>query len=226
MCYTACKQSNFNKGNIKTMKLQIAFDLIDLENAIKIAKDIENYIDIMEVGSLLIYKYGQQAVYEFKQNFPSKIILADSKITDNAKDCVNIFAHAGADWITVMAGVIKPVIHTTCSRAHELGKKVMLDLSDSSSLEQSALEARSLGVDALLFNANSHNDTNNILSETWELIKGNTQLPIFITGQINRENISEIIQVDPDGIILGKTITQSEDPVQDIIFFSNLICPR
>lgn len=208
------------------MKLQIAFDLIDLDNAIKIAKDIENYIDIMEVGSLLIYKYGELAVYEFKQNFPNKIILADSKITDNSKDSVNIFAQAGADWITVMSGVIKPVIHTTCSRAHELGKKVMLDLSDSSSLEQSALEARSLGVDALLFNASSHNGFGNVLSETWESIKGNTQLPIFISSQITRENISEIIQVAPDGIILGKIVTQSENPVQEIIFFSNLICPK
>ena len=36
------------------MKLQISFDLTDLDNAITIAKEVSPYADALEVGSLLL----------------------------------------------------------------------------------------------------------------------------------------------------------------------------
>jgi 3-keto-L-gulonate-6-phosphate decarboxylase len=68
------------------MKLHIAFDLTDLDHALSIAQAIQQYADIFEVGSLLIYKNGMRAVARFKEQFPNKIVLADVKIADRAKD--------------------------------------------------------------------------------------------------------------------------------------------
>ena len=133
------------------MKLQIAFDTSDLDKALAVAAQIEPYVDIFEIGTLLIYKHGDAAIKKFREAFPAKILLADTKIIDRSKDAVTIFAQAGADWITVMAGATAANIHTAGTIAHSFGKKIMLDLSDASSIGQSALEAKSLGADAVVF---------------------------------------------------------------------------
>lgn len=205
------------------MKLQIAFDLPDLSNALEIAKITEKYVDIFEIGTILIYKYGDQAIKQFKDAFPQKTILADAKIADRSKDTVALLAAAGADWITVLAGAGRSTIHTACTVAHEFRKKVMLDLLDACSPGQSALEAKSLGADALLFHKPAVEDSQMLFSERWEMVKGNTQVPIFVTAQITRENIGEILSIGASGIIIGRAIINAGDPLQEAAYFSSIL---
>src|SRR5690349_22398290 len=171
------------------MKLQIAFDMTDLEKALIIAQDVQDYADILEVGSLLIFKHGELAVKKFKEKFSQKTILADAKIVDRSKDAVTIFAQAGADWITVMAGTNKNVIHNACIVAHQMGKKIMLDLLDAASVGQIALEAASFGVDALVFHHPIDEEERLVFNDTLEMVKGNTKLPLFISAEPSHETI-------------------------------------
>ena len=206
------------------MKLQIAFDLTDLDKALQIAAQVADSADIFEVGSLLIYQYGSQAIHAFRTTFKDKIIVADAKIVDRGKDATTIFSRAGADWITVMAGTGKDVIHSVCLTAHELNKKVMLDLIDSDSPGQSALDAKSLGVDAIMFHKPFDDPESFALLDKWDMVRGNTKLPIFISAKISRETIHDIMQLNPDGIIIGETITEAHDPALEAAFFYNLCC--
>ena len=86
--------------------------MTDLDKALAVAELTQNYADVIEVGSLLIYKHGDAAVRAFKERFPQKTILADAKIADHAKDAITLLAQAGADWITVLAGTNKNTVHT------------------------------------------------------------------------------------------------------------------
>ncbi len=201
------------------MKLQISFDLTDLDRAIEIASQIHEYADILEIGTLLIYANGIAAVERFHETFPNKIILADTKIVDRGKESIALFAKAGADWVTVMAGTNKNVIHAACSTAHEYNKKVMLDLIDSREFGQSALEAKNLGADALLLHQPYDVEEPLEFLDKWEMIRGNTDLPIFISTRIRRDNIEAILKVKPDGITLGRTITEAENPQEEAKFF-------
>ena len=205
------------------MKLQISFDTTDLNEALAIASTVAPYADILAVGTLLINSQGAQAITQFKTAFPDKIILADAKIADRGKENVTIMAGAQADWITVMAGTNKNVIHAACTTAHELNKKVMLDLVDASSVAQSALEAKNLGADALLFQQLYDKNEPHVFIDKWDMIKGNTDLPIFISAKIKRETIDSIINVQPDGIIIGSSITKAENPGQEAQFFKEVI---
>lgn len=205
------------------MKLHIAFDLSDLEQALSIAKNIEKYADIFEVGSLLIYKNGVQAIARFKQQFPHKTVLADVKIVDRAKEATVLCSDAGADWVTVLAGARRNIIHSACNAAHERGKKVMLDLIDASSLGQSALEAKSFGVDALLLTIPSQDSSQLTFLETWDMVKGNTPLPIHISGNISAETVSSIIELKPSAIVIGKEITSAPNPAAEAEKFYTLL---
>lgn len=205
------------------MKFQVSFDFIDLEKSLIVASEIAEFVDIFEIGTILIYKHGVTAVEKFRDRFPNKKILADSKIVDRGKEVVELFSHAGADWMTVMAGTGKNVIHTACTTAHDMGRKIMLDLLDSSSFGQSALEAKNLGVDALLFHeAFDEKETLTVLDK-WDMVKGNSELPVFVAAQINRESIQVIIELEPDGVIIGRSITAVTNPAQEAEYFSRLI---
>lgn len=205
------------------MKLQISFDIVDLEKALTIAHQIAPYIDIFEVGTLLIYQHGIHAIKKFKESLPNKVILADAKIADRGKETVSLFAHAGADWITVMAGTSKNVVHSACIAAQSFGVKIMLDLLDASSAAQSALDAKTLGAHALLFHQPSDDKESLTFLDKWDMIKGNTTLPVFVSAKIKRDIIHDIMDIKPDGIIIGKSIIESENPVQEVQFFRELI---
>ena len=205
------------------MKLQISFDLIDVDKAIAIAEEVSQYADIMEIGTILIYHHGATAITRFKEAFPDKIILADTKIVDRGKEVAELFAHAGADWITVMAGTSPHVIHATTTAAHNANMKVMLDLIDAESVGQSALEAKNLGVDALLFHQPYSEKESLTFLDKWDMIKGNTSLPIFVSAKINRENVDKIIALNPDVIIVGMSITDSADAAQEAHYFAELV---
>lgn len=205
------------------MKLQVSFDSTDLQKAIEIAHAIQKDADVLEVGSLLIYKYGDEAVKAFRLAFPQKTILADAKIIDRSQPAVTLFAQAGADWITVMAGAGPTTIHTACTVAHEQGKKIMLDLADASSLGQSALEAKSFGADALVFHKPSIEDQHILLNERWDMVQGNSSLPIFISAHVTRDSINEIMSLNPAGIVIGSAITGAANPAEEIAFFAGVM---
>ena len=204
------------------MKLQIAVDITDLDAAIKLAHTVAEQSDILEIGTLLIYKNGVKAIERFREEFPKKILLADTKIIDRGKEAVATMASAGADWITVMAGTGKEVIHSASTMAHQCNIKVMLDLVDASSLGQSSLDAKNLGADALLFHQAYDEKDALILLDKWDMVRGNTTLPIFVSAKINRTTIFNIINIKPDGIVIGKSIIDADDPAQEAQYFYDL----
>lgn len=206
------------------MKLQISFDLTNLTQALTIASQVAEHADIIELGTLLIYSQGLTAVEQFKTAFPRSVIMVDSKIIDRGKDAVTAFAQAGADWMTVMAGTSKHVIHAACNTAAQLNKKIMLDLVDSSSLAQSALEAKNLGADALLFHQPADEADTSLVLDKWELISGNSSVPIFISAKINRESVHQIVALKPAGIVIGKSIIYAENPAQEAEFYKTICC--
>jgi len=205
------------------MKLQISFDLLDLNKALEIGSEVAQYADIIEIGTILLFHYGIHAVQQFREKFPDKAILADTKIVDRGKEITDLFADAHTDWITVMAGTSAHVIHATTTAAHNANMKVMLDLIDSSSIGQSALEAKNMGIDALLFHQPYSEQDSLVFLDKWDMVKGNTSLPIFISAKINHDNIDKIVALKPDTIIVGVSITEAQDSAAEAQYFAELV---
>jgi len=99
----------------------------------------------------------------------------------------------------------------------------MFDLIDSGSIGQSAMEAKNLGINALLFHQPYSEKESLLFLDKWDMIKGNTDLPIFVSAKINRENVNKIISIKPDAIIVGVGITGAQDSAQEAQYFANLI---
>ena len=70
---------------MKKILLQLAMDKAaerSLEEALDILRETAEYVDIIEVGTSFVLRYGMAAVTQFKNHFPEKMILADMKIMD------------------------------------------------------------------------------------------------------------------------------------------------
>lgn len=207
------------------MKLQIAFDIDNLEKCIKIAHKVDKFCDQFEISSLLLYKYGIHAIQEFRRNFPEKEIIAETHIVERGKDITNLCLDAGANGVTVMAGAQRQVIHNVSTAAGSQ-KLVMLDLSDTTMLGQAAMDAKTLGVDAILFYQSKESRESDNTTEHWDIVRGNTELPIYIASHVDRDSIHQILLLQPDGIIISKAIIESENPEKEAKYFYELINPK
>ena len=205
------------------MKLQISFDITDLNKALEIAVLVETFADIFEIGSSLIYKEGVKAVEEFKNKFPKKEIFADVKLVDRVEDIIKIYSDAGTDYISILAGTNNATIQNSSKIAHGLKTKIALDLVDAYSMGQSAMDAKALDIDLIIFHGPHETTQLTSLLEEWQNVRGNTNLPIFVAGNLNKNNIEQVIPLKPHGIIIGNAITEAENPTKEAEYFKKLI---
>lgn len=205
------------------MKLHLLLDHLDFEKNSAIAQRLHTYVDAFVIGSLPLLKYGIDIVPKLRKDFPYTTLYVETKIVDKARDMVSLASSHGADWVSVMGGARKEVIHTVTSKAHDLGKKVILDLIDTQLSGQDVLEAATLGVDAILFtNSLTKTDDYKDLIEQWHMIIGNTTLPIFFSGIFDRSILKVIPELNPTALVLGKIITEHPEPEQEIQIFKEL----
>ena len=64
------------------MKLQLALDVLSLEDALALTRAAEEWVDRVELGTPFLLEYGMEAVRRFRAAFPYKELLADTKIMD------------------------------------------------------------------------------------------------------------------------------------------------
>jgi len=83
------------------LKLQLALDFMPLEEALKVAQKVEEYVDWIEAGTTIILDEGNRFIRELKKCFPSKPIVADLKIIAGEKYIAENAIKAGADIVVV-----------------------------------------------------------------------------------------------------------------------------
>lgn len=205
------------------MKLLIAFNLLDIERALSVARSVKEFADFFVIGPLLIYKYGVAAVERFKEAVPDIPLIVEAQLLERPQETVKLFSDAGASWITVMAGTDATIITTAGSTARQENSNILLDLADAISVGQSARDAKRFGASALSMHRSSSGDSRTTFLDQWEMVKGNTELPVFISANISRDNVGEILGLEPAGIIIGTSIIRAEDPIEEAKYFAELI---
>lgn len=129
------------------MKLQLAIDTLDSDQAIQLMHRVGKYIDIIEVGTPLIIKEGVQAVKKIKQAFPNHTVLADLKIMDAGEFEAGIAFEAGADIVTVLGTTHDSTIAGCVKAAKQFGGQIMADMICVQNLADRAGQIEKLGVD-------------------------------------------------------------------------------
>lgn len=95
--------------------LQIALDSLSLEKAVADAKQAEQVVEIIEVGTILACAEGMKAVSTLRALHPNHIIVCDLKTTDGGAILAKMAFEAGADWLTVSAAA-HPATKAACKK--------------------------------------------------------------------------------------------------------------
>lgn len=129
------------------MELQLALDLVNIPEAIKVVKEVEEYIDIVEIGTPVVINEGLRAVKEVKDAFPNLKVLADLKIMDAAGYEVMKASEAGADIITILGAAEDMSIKGAVEEAKAQGKEILVDMIGIKDIKARAKELDEFGVD-------------------------------------------------------------------------------
>ncbi|WP_112180177.1 MULTISPECIES: 3-hexulose-6-phosphate synthase [Paraliobacillus] len=195
------------------MELQLALDLVNTEEGIKLVKEVEEYIDIVEIGTPIIINEGLHAVKAMKEAFPSLKVLADLKVMDAGGYEVMKASEAGADIITILGATNDATITGAVEEAKKHGNKILIDMMNVPNIEQRAKEIDALGVDYICVHtgydlqAAGENSFAQLMT-----IKGVVKnAKTAVAGGIKLETLPEVIKANPDLIIVGGGITGVDD---------------
>ncbi|MEN8701580.1 3-hexulose-6-phosphate synthase [Bacillus infantis] len=195
------------------MELQLALDLVNIPEAIELVKEVEEHIDVVEIGTPVVINEGLKAVKEVKEAFPNLKVLADLKIMDAAGYEVMKASEAGADIITILGAAEDESIKGAVEEAKKQGKKILVDMIAVKDLEGRAKELDELGVDYICVHTgydlqavgqNSFEDLKTIKS----VVKN---AKTAIAGGIKLDTLPEVVKAQPDLVIVGGGITSQDD---------------
>ena len=196
------------------MKLQLALDDITLENAVKLVNEVQDYIDIIEIGTPMVIEYGMNIVRTMKEHFPEKEILADLKIMDAGYYEAEEALKAGADYITVLGVTDNLTVKGCVDAANAYHGQVVVDMICVEDLEKRIQTMEELGAHFVSVHVGVDQqaagrtplDDLAIMKQVAKTAK------ISVAGGISKDTLSAYKEYEPDVIIIGSGITHSETP--------------
>lgn len=197
------------------MKLQLALDLVDIPGAIEVVKQVEPYVDIVEIGTPIIINEGLHAVKALKETFPNLVVLADLKIMDAGGYEVMKAADAGADIVTILGVAEDASIQGAVAEAKKQGKQILVDMIAVKNLAERAEQIDSFGVDYICVHTGY--DLQAIGQNSFEDLRTIKRVvkhaKVAVAGGIKLTTLPEVIAVKPDLIIVGGGITGENDMI-------------
>ncbi|UOQ86854.1 3-hexulose-6-phosphate synthase [Gracilibacillus salinarum] len=195
------------------MKLQLALDLVNIPQAKELIKEVENHIDIVEIGTPIIKIEGLKAVKEIKEAFPNLEVLADLKTMDAAAYEVLKASEAKADIVTILGVAEDESIKGAVEEAKKQGKQVLVDLIAVKDVETRALELDAFGVDYICVHTGYDLQAvgKNSFEDLTKIKKVVKNAKTAIAGGIKLDTLPEVIKQQPDLVIVGGGIANQED---------------
>ncbi|MDR7245012.1 3-hexulose-6-phosphate synthase [Priestia megaterium] len=195
------------------MELQLALDLVNISEAKEVVQEVQEYIDIVEIGTPVVINEGLKAVKEIKEAFPSLKVLADLKIMDAGAYEVMKASEAGASIITILGATDDSTIKGAVEEAKKQGTQILVDMINVKNLEQRAKEVDALGVDYICvhtgYDLQAEGETPFEQLQTIKRVVKNAKTAV--AGGIKLNTLPEVVQSKPDLVIVGRGITSEKD---------------
>ncbi|MCU4669270.1 3-hexulose-6-phosphate synthase [Bacillus paralicheniformis] len=195
------------------MELQLALDLVNIPEAIEVVKEVEEYIDIVEIGTPVVINEGLRAVKEMKAAFPNLKVLADLKIMDAAGYEVMKASEAGADIITILGAAEDMSIKGAVEEAKAQGNKILVDMIGIKDIKSRAKELDELGVDYICVHTGYDLQAigQNSFADLMTIKNVVKNAKTAIAGGIKLDTLPEVVKLKPDLIIVGGGIANQDD---------------
>lgn len=195
------------------MLLQIALDDA-WEISASVARAVQSSIDIIEIGTPLIYHEGMAIAHRLRREFPRHIILADLKIMDAGETEASIAFEAGCDIVSVLAVAHPSTVLGTIRAARRFGKRVMADLIQAPDPVESCRKLIDMGCDIVCVHTahDIQSQHTTPLQSLQRLRQVLPDAPLAVAGGISASTIDDVAAWAPRIVIVGSAITGAADP--------------
>lgn len=196
------------------MKLQLAIDLLNKEDAVKLAQEVEEFVDIVEIGTPIVINEGLPSVKLMRDSVNDAQVLADLKIMDAAGYEVSQAVDFGADIVTILGVAEDSSIKSAIEEAHKNGKELLVDMIAVQNLEKRAIELDEMGADYIAVHTGYDLQAEGqspleSLRTVKSVIK---KSKVAVAGGVKPETIKSVADENPDLIIVGGGIANAENP--------------
>jgi 3-hexulose-6-phosphate synthase len=207
------------------MKLQLALDDLSLKEALILAQQVQDAVDIFEIGTPFILRSGMEVVRIFKERFPNHEILADTKIMDAGYYEAQIAFKAGADDCTVCGITDQQTIKECLRAAKNYHKKLYVDTICMPDLTHQVPQLEALGVDHISVHVGVDQQA---LGQTpivaLKTVKAASQHAVIsVAGGIKLNTVAAYQKADADVIIVGGGILHATDPVETALALGHAV---
>ena len=199
-------------------KLQVALDLRDLKEALRIAEAAySGGAEFLEAGTPLIKSVGVEAVRQLRRRFPMATIIADLKTMDAGWMETEIAAQAGADIIGIAGLANDNTIKDAVGCARKYGAKIMADLIEVKDPVKRARELERLGVDFICLHSaiDAQRDREQEVDRKVTIIKNivdQVRVNVAVAGGIRADTAAKVVKAGAKVVIVGGAITRAADP--------------
>lgn len=215
------------------MKLQLTLDTPLVDECLDLVGQVQDYIDIVEVGNPELIEAGLPLVRMIKEAYPQLTVLADTKIFHSGRYITARALDSGADVVTVLSATSDEVVAGAVAGATDRAKYVMADLAGDPHPAARAMELEELGVKYMCVpTALPDPYKQNLQAEKVEglgkrikravlgrpmsrarAVKANlNHAELAVVGNIDASNLDVVLATKPDIILIGRAIVNSDDP--------------
>lgn len=197
------------------VKLQLALDGT-LDAARAVLEAAHSYVDVIEIGTPLIFREGVAAVRWARAAYPGKAILADLKIMDAGEAEAAIAFEAGAGVVTVLGAAADATVCGAVRAARQHGGQIMADLVQVSDPVARGRALLALGCDLLCVHT-AHDlqggGETPLAALRW-LREALPDAALAVAGGITLRTIDAALSAAPAVVIVGSAITGADNPAQ------------
>ncbi|WP_138415717.1 3-hexulose-6-phosphate synthase [Sinomonas gamaensis] len=197
------------------MKLQVAMDVLTVDEALTLAEQVADHVDIIELGTPLVKNAGLSAVTAIKEAHPTKIVFADLKTMDAGELEAELAFKAGADLVSVLGSADDSTIAGAVKAARAHNKGVVVDLIGVEDKVTRAKEARELGAKYVEFHAGLDEQAKPGYDLSVLLTAGEkARVPFSVAGGVNASTIASVQRAGADVAVAGGSIYGAADPAK------------
>jgi len=197
--------------------LQVALDFLSLEEALTVARaSLKGGVHILEAGTPLLKAEGIRSLKELRNLAGDRVVVADTKTADAGEIEVEIANMGKANIMTVLAAMDDSTIIGAVKRAKELGILVQADLINVPDPVRRASRLKELGVDIVGIHVGIDVqrargiDARAMASEIRKI--GELGLLISVAGGLNKDSVSQLLDLPINIYVVGSAITRAKDP--------------
>ena len=191
--------------------LQVASDTDTTAQALNVARQVSDVVDVVEAGTLLIYQEGMDAVSDLRAIAPDKIVLADAKCADAGGHIGKVAKEHGADWLTCINAATVP---TMANAQKEI--EVQVELYEGWDNKERAQEWLDNGIDQVVYHQSRDAK---FAGQTWgekdlNSVKSLIDMgfKVSVTGGVKPEVLKLFKGLPVYCFIAGRAIHGADDP--------------